>query len=54
MRVLGNNLTYQSPSRGFCMDVGSAITILIASKVRILRAASVCDTISAAETQRSA
>lgn len=29
MRVLGNNLTYQSPSRGFCMDVGSAITILI-------------------------
>lgn len=32
MRVLGNNLTYQSPSRGFCMDVGSAITIIIASK----------------------
>jgi solute carrier family 20 (sodium-dependent phosphate transporter) len=32
MRVLGNNLTYQSPSRGFCMDVGSAITVIIASK----------------------
>jgi solute carrier family 20 (sodium-dependent phosphate transporter) len=32
MRALGNNLTYQSPSRGFCMDVGSAITVLIASK----------------------
>lgn len=32
MRELGNNLTYQSPSRGFCMDVGSAITVLIASK----------------------
>jgi phosphate/sulfate permease len=32
MRVLGNNLTYQSPTRGFCMDVGSAITVLIASK----------------------
>lgn len=32
MRVLGNNLTYQSPSRGFCMDLGSAITIIIASK----------------------
>ncbi len=32
MRVLGNNLTYQSPSRGFCMDLGSSITIIIASK----------------------
>jgi sodium-dependent phosphate transporter len=32
MKALGNNLTYQSPSRGFCMDLGSAITILIASK----------------------
>ncbi len=32
MRALGNNLTYQSPTRGFCMDVGSAITVLIASK----------------------
>jgi sodium-dependent phosphate transporter len=32
MRALGNNLTYASPSRSFCMDVGSAITIIIASK----------------------
>lgn len=33
MRVLGNNLTYHSPSRGYCMEMGAAITVLIASRI---------------------
>ena len=32
MRVLGNRLTYHSPSRGFSMEMGSAITVLIAAR----------------------
>ncbi len=31
MRVLGNKLTLMSPSRGFSMELGSAITILLAT-----------------------
>jgi solute carrier family 20 (sodium-dependent phosphate transporter) len=31
MRVMGNKLTLMSPSRGFSMELGSAVTILLAS-----------------------
>lgn len=33
MRSLGNNLTYHSPSRGYCMEMGAAITVIIASRI---------------------
>jgi len=33
MRTLGNNLTYHSPSRCFCMELGAAIIVLLASRV---------------------
>ena len=33
MRSLGNNLTYHSPSRGYCMELGAAIIVLIASRI---------------------
>ena len=33
MRSLGNNLTYHSPSRGYCMEMGAAITVLFASRI---------------------
>lgn len=32
MRVLGNRLTFHSPSRGFSMELGAAITVLIAAR----------------------
>jgi len=32
MRVLGNRLTFHSPSRGFAMELGAAITVLIAAR----------------------
>ena len=32
MRVLGNRLCFHSPSRGFSMELGSAITVLIAAR----------------------
>ena len=32
MRVLGNRLTYHSPSRGFSMEMGAAITVLVAAR----------------------
>ncbi|KAJ3080167.1 Na+/Pi symporter, partial [Rhizoclosmatium hyalinum] len=31
MRNLGNNLTYHSPSRGFAMELGAALTVLTAT-----------------------
>ncbi|CAI5480935.1 unnamed protein product [Closterium sp. Yama58-4] len=31
MRNLGNNITYHSPSRGFCMELGTALAVLTAS-----------------------
>lgn len=31
MRNLGNNLTYHSPSRGFSMELGAALTVITAS-----------------------
>ena len=33
MRTLGNSLTYHSPSRGYCMEMGAAITVIIASRI---------------------
>ena len=33
MRSLGNNLTYHSPSRGYCMEMGASITVLFASRI---------------------
>jgi len=33
MRTLGNNLTYHSPSRAYCMELGAAIIVLLASRV---------------------
>jgi len=32
MQNLGNNLTYQSPARGFCMEIGALTTVLLASQ----------------------
>jgi len=34
MRVLGNRLTLMSPSRGFSMELGSSITVLLASQCK--------------------
>ncbi|CAI5470793.1 unnamed protein product [Closterium sp. Yama58-4] len=31
MRALGNNITYHSPSRGFSMELGSALSVITAS-----------------------
>jgi solute carrier family 20 (sodium-dependent phosphate transporter) len=33
MRSLGNRLTYHSPSRGFCMELGAMLTVLTASRL---------------------
>ena len=30
MYALGNNMTYQSPSRGFSMEMGTVVTVLMA------------------------
>ncbi|KAM4066795.1 phosphate transporter family protein [Hirsutella rhossiliensis] len=35
MRTLGNRLTLVSPSRGFCMELASAITVLVATRLRL-------------------
>jgi solute carrier family 20 (sodium-dependent phosphate transporter) len=35
MRNLGNRLTLISPSRGFCMELGSAITVLMATRLAL-------------------
>mmetsp|Transcript_33231 Transcript_33231/g.46038 ORF Transcript_33231/g.46038 Transcript_33231/m.46038 type:complete len:572 (-) Transcript_33231:124-1839(-) len=32
MKNLGNNITYHSPSRGFCMELGALTTVLYASQ----------------------
>ncbi|RHY25656.1 hypothetical protein DYB32_008174 [Aphanomyces invadans] len=31
MKVLGNHITYQSPSRGFTMELGASFTVIVAS-----------------------
>lgn len=33
MRTLGNNITFHSPSRGFCMEFGASITVISASYI---------------------
>ncbi|KAL4806073.1 phosphate transporter [Aspergillus unguis] len=35
MRNLGNRLTLMSPSRGFCMELSSAVTVLMATRLRL-------------------
>lgn len=35
MRNLGNRLTLQSPSRGFSMELGSALTVVLASRLAL-------------------
>jgi phosphate/sulfate permease len=35
MRSLGNKITYHSPSRGFCMEFGTTLTVLTASKLGV-------------------
>ena len=35
MRVLGNNVTYHTPSRGFSMELGAALTVVTASFLAI-------------------
>lgn len=35
MRTLGNRLTLISPSRGFCMELASAITVLMATRLKL-------------------
>ncbi|KAL2192937.1 phosphate-repressible phosphate permease [Corynascus similis CBS 632.67] len=35
MRNLGNRLTLQSPSRGFSMELGSAITVILATRLKL-------------------
>lgn len=36
MKVLGNRLTAHSPSRGFSMELGASITVLLASQCTFL------------------
>lgn len=35
MRNLGNRLTLQSPSRGFSMELGSAVTVVLATRLAL-------------------
>ena len=35
IRNMGNRMTLISPSRGFCMELGSAITVLVATRFRL-------------------
>jgi phosphate/sulfate permease len=36
MRNLGNRITLHSPSRGFSMELGSAITVILATRLSTL------------------
>jgi sodium-dependent phosphate transporter len=44
MKVMGNKLTYHSPSRGSSMEMGAAITILIFSQYALPVSTSMCIT----------
>ncbi|KAM3425330.1 Phosphate transporter [Cercospora zeina] len=44
MRVMGNKITYHSPSRGSSMELGAAITILIFSQYKLPVSTSMCIT----------
>ncbi|WVN87684.1 uncharacterized protein L203_102872 [Cryptococcus depauperatus CBS 7841] len=48
MAVLGNRLTLHSPSRGFSMELGSSITVLLASQYGIPVSTTMCITGSTA------
>ncbi|ADV21575.1 solute carrier family 20 (sodium-dependent phosphate transporter) [Cryptococcus gattii E566] len=48
MAVLGNRLTMHSPSRGFSMELGSSITVLLASQYGIPVSTTMCITGSTA------
>ena len=40
MRNLGNKITLQSPSRGFSMELGSAFTVIMATRLCVYTSAS--------------
>ncbi|CAH0047757.1 unnamed protein product [Clonostachys solani] len=44
MKVMGNKLTYHSPSRGCSMEMGAAITVLLASQFSLPVSTSMCIT----------
>lgn len=44
MRVMGNKITYHSPSRGTSMELGAAITILVFSQYKLPVSTSMCIT----------
>ncbi|GAA6009004.1 inorganic phosphate transporter [Rhodotorula paludigena] len=44
MRVLGNKITLHSPSRGFSMELGSAITVILASQYGLPVSTTMCIT----------
>ncbi|KIW80462.1 hypothetical protein Z517_07078 [Fonsecaea pedrosoi CBS 271.37] len=35
MRNLGNRITLHSPSRGFCMELGAAVTVIMATRLKL-------------------
>jgi solute carrier family 20 (sodium-dependent phosphate transporter) len=44
MKVMGNKITYHSPSRGSSMEMGAAITILLFSNYKLPVSTSMCIT----------
>ena len=44
MRNLGNNLTYLSPSRGLCLTMGSILTVLCATGIKLPVSTTHCTT----------
>lgn len=44
MKILGNKLTLHSPSRGFSMELGAAITVLLASQYGLPVSTTMCIT----------
>merc|ERR1711964_757171 len=44
MKVLGNKITLMSPSRGFSMELGSAITVILASQYGLPVSTTMCIT----------
>lgn len=44
MAVLGNRITLHSPSRGFCMELGASITVILASQYGIPVSTTMCIT----------
>ncbi|CAI2171095.1 18215_t:CDS:2 [Funneliformis geosporum] len=48
MRSLGNQITYNSPSRGFAIELGTSLTVLSASKIGLPISTTHCVTIATA------